>query len=75
VAKRGKNVDIEGLFFDFEEKPLISGPIVGGKDMQSLHVLLARRILSLWAIVWDSTPFGKENAEPTGNGMGLYSLW
>jgi hypothetical protein len=24
---------------------------------------------------WDSTPFGKENPEPTGNGMGLYAFW
>jgi hypothetical protein len=24
---------------------------------------------------WDSTPFGEENPEPTGNGMGLYAFW
>jgi hypothetical protein len=43
VAKRGKNVDIEGHFFDIEEKPIeekpsISGPIIGGKDMQILKI-------------------------------------
>ncbi len=24
---------------------------------------------------WDSTPFGEENPEPTGNGMGHYVFW
>jgi hypothetical protein len=24
---------------------------------------------------WDSTPFGEENPEPTGNGRGLYAYW
>jgi hypothetical protein len=38
VAKRGKNVDIEGLFFDIEEKLSISGPILGGTDMQILNI-------------------------------------
>ncbi len=38
VAKRGKNVNIEGHFFDIEEKPSISGPILGGKDMQFLNI-------------------------------------
>jgi hypothetical protein len=38
VARRGKNVDIEGHFFDIEEKPSISRPILGGKDMQILNI-------------------------------------
>ena len=38
VAKRGKNVDIEGRFFDIEYQPSISGPILGGKDMQILNI-------------------------------------
>jgi hypothetical protein len=37
--------------------------------------LLAGRIPSLQAMGWDSTPFGEENHEPTGNGMGLYAFW
>ncbi len=35
----------------------------------------SRRILSLQAMGWDSTLFGEENPEPTGNGMGLYAFW
>jgi hypothetical protein len=38
VAKRGKNVDIEGFFFDIEYQPSISGPILGGNDMQILNI-------------------------------------
>ena len=38
VANRGKIVDIEGHFFDIEEKPSISGQILGGKDMQILNI-------------------------------------
>ncbi len=38
MAKRGKNVDIVGHFFDIEAKPSISGPILGGKDMQILNI-------------------------------------
>jgi hypothetical protein len=36
--------------------------------------LLARRIPSLQAMGWDSTPFGEENPEHTGNGLGLYAF-
>jgi hypothetical protein len=38
VARRGKNVDIEGFFFDIEYQPSISHPILGGKDMQILNI-------------------------------------
>ncbi len=38
VEKRGKNFDIEGLCFNIELKPLISGLILGGKDMQILNI-------------------------------------
>ncbi len=37
--------------------------------------LLARRIPSLLAMGWDSTPFGEENPKHTGNGMELYAFW
>jgi hypothetical protein len=38
AAKRGKNVNIEGHFFDIKAKPSILGPILGGKDMQILNI-------------------------------------
>ncbi len=38
VAKSVQNVDIEGFFFDIEYQPSISGPILGGKDMQILNI-------------------------------------
>ena len=38
VAKRGKNVNIKGFFFDIEYQPSISGPRLGGKDMQILNI-------------------------------------
>jgi hypothetical protein len=40
----------------------------------TLH-LLARKIQSLQAMGWDTTPFGEENPVPMGNGMGLYAIW
>ncbi len=38
VAKRSKNVEIKGHFFDIEETPSILGLILGGKDMKILNI-------------------------------------
>ncbi len=38
VAKRGKNVDIKGLFSNTKSKASTKGLILGGKDMQILNV-------------------------------------